>query len=131
MSDKIDPEKEAVVTGPSLDQEIRLGVNIGERIMGEVKREWFNEAQLHKASKATREEVHGMLGQLQNFGMLLRRKEGDQVQFKVVTTKEDRDRVIREGIDLIKNDIQRLTYACARMENIIEIDPWKSLTLVR
>ena len=131
MDQKIDLEKEAVVTRPTLNQEIRLGVKIGERIMEEVKREWFNEAQLHKASKATREEVQGMLGQLQNFGMLKRRKEGEMVQFKVVTTKEDRDSVIREGISLMQNDIQRLTYACVRMENIIAIDPWKGLTLVK
>ena len=115
----------------TLDQEIRLGVKIGERIMSEVKHEWFNEAQLHKASKATRDEINNMLGHLQNFGMLKRRQEDDIVQFRVVTTKEERDEVINQGIEMMKNDIRRIEYACKRMNDIIDIDPWNALTLVK
>ena len=115
----------------TLDQEIRLGVKIGERIMSEVKREWFNEAQLHKASKATRDEINNMLGHLQNFGMLKRRQEDEIVQFRVVTTKEERDEVINQGIEMMKTDIRRIEYACKRMNDIIDIDPWNALTLVK
>ena len=120
-----------VVQGPTLDQEIRLGVKIGERIMDEVKHEWFTQGQLHKASKATNEEIKNMLGQLQAFGMLRQKMDDDKHYYKVVTTKEERDEIIREGLGLIQNDITRLEYACKRMNNIIEIDPWNALKAVK
>jgi len=45
MSDQ--EKKEKVVAGPTLEQECRLGIKIGERIIEEVKQEWFTLANLH------------------------------------------------------------------------------------
>ncbi len=128
MSDQ--EEKKTVVSGPTLEQECRLGIKIGERIIEEVKHEWFTMAQLHKASKATNDEIKNMLGHLQAFGMLRQKMEEDKHYYKVVTTKEERDTICNEGIQMMNIDKQRLEYAMTKMNRIIEIDPWKGLKAV-
>jgi len=95
-----------------------------------VKQEWFTLANLHKASKATNDEIKNMLGHLQAFGMLRQKMEEDKHYYKVVTTKEERDTICNEGIQMMTVDKQRLEYAMAKMNRIIEIDPWNALKAV-
>ena len=116
-----------VVQGPTVKEEIILGRKIGERIAGEVKKEWFSVANLHKASNATHDEVKNMLGHLQAFGMLKKKmtEDGNSILYKVVTTKEERDDIMREGIGMMESEISRLQYACKRLNNIVEINPWE------
>ena len=115
---------------PTLKEELEQGVQIGKVIIKEVSQEWFTMAQLYSQSKHTQPQVDGMLSHLQAFGMLDMKQEKDNTRYKVCTSIEERDRIVRDAKARMVNDMQGLEYGIKRLDNILKINPWNVLTSV-
>jgi len=119
---------EQATKAPTIKEDIQTAVGIVQRIKNDMKSvEWFTIAQLHSICKLTHDEVNYMMGILQAYGMLDQSaiEENKPPRYKVVTTLEERDRIINSVVERMKNDMQKLEYGIKRMDLILEVNPWK------
>lgn len=119
---------EEATKAPTIEEDIQSAAGIVARIQKDMKSvEWFTIAQLHSICKLTHDEVSYMLGLLQAYGMLDQNepKGGGQQRYKVVTTLEERNRIIESVVGRMNNDLQKLEYGIKRMSLILAVDPWK------
>jgi len=107
------------------------------KITSEVKQDWFTIMQLVSQLSITHTEAETMIGMLQIWGMIRMEQKDDNIRFKVVTSKDDRDDIIREGQDMMRADIQKYEYEIKLLEKGItnldelqKIDMWKGLIVV-
>ena len=116
---------------PTLKEELEQGIQLGKLIIDQVKQEWFTIAQLYSQCKYTQPQLDNMLGHLQAFGMLDMKHDKDNTRYKVCTTVEERDHIIKNVKERMVNDMQKLQYGVKRLDNILEINPWNVLISVK